>query len=114
MEQGALPCGFTVTFQARWSFCSYFQVLMLITFRFTSLTLLGAYILGYVFCLLWGNIGYLMLSDAVFCLITAWFCKVNNFGIGIELCFWYLLLTFVPGIFIVYLRNVLIARFHTR
>lgn len=88
-----------------------FQVWMLIAFRFTSLTLLGAYILGYVFCILWGNIGYLVLSDAVFCLITVWFCKIDNFGTGIDLCFWYLLFTFVPGILIVYLRNALIVRF---
>jgi hypothetical protein len=88
-----------------------FQVLMLVAFRFTSLTLLGAYIIGYMFCILWGNIGYQVLSDAIFCLITVWFCEVDNFGIGIDLCFWYLLFTLVPGILIVYLRNALIIRF---
>lgn len=89
-----------------------FQILMLIAFRFTNLTVLGAYVLGYVFCALWGNVGYLVFSDAVFCLITVWFCKVGSFGIGIDLCFWYLLFTFIPGIFIVFLRNAIIARFH--
>lgn len=90
-----------------------FQVLMLIDFTATKLGLLGAYILCYVFCMLWGNVGYLVLSNAVFCLITVWFCNVDGFRLVIDLYFWYLLFTLVPSMLVVFLRNALIARFRT-
>lgn len=91
-----------------------FQVFMLVDFRFTNYTLLGAYVLSYLFCIAWGNVGYLVLSDAFFCLVTIWFCKVDNLSIAMDIWFWYLLFTLVPGALIVYLRNAIITRIRAR
>jgi hypothetical protein len=94
--------------------CGLFQVAMWVNFRFTHFTLLGAYALSYLFCLLWGNVGYLLLSDAVFCLVTIWFCETSAFEIALDICFWYLLFTLVPGMLVVHIRNELLARYESR
>jgi hypothetical protein len=83
-----------------------FQVVMWIDVMFSgNFSLIGAYMLGYLFCILWGNVGYLILSDAFFCLVSFLLSKIAG-----DICFWYLLFTFVPGLIIIFLRNIIITR----
>jgi hypothetical protein len=85
-----------------------FQILSVVCFRFSSLTMLGFWIIIYVFSALWGNIGYIFASYIGFWLILSWFISFDSIQVAIAICGYSFLYAIVPAIFLVALRNAVI------